>query len=112
MTYDDMEKEFSCNGVTVTRYDYESLPCSMAATMLPDETMQKIAKDTHDYLCDGGWSQEEIDKYLSNGPDEIYDDDPMGEGIQGDFWKYMEKAAIRNGMQYYEDMEADEGRGD
>ena len=36
---DDLEKEFTYKGVTITRYDYESLPSPMAASKLDDKTM-------------------------------------------------------------------------
>ena len=36
---DDMEKEFTYKGVTITRYDYEALPSPMAASKLDDKTM-------------------------------------------------------------------------
>ena len=48
--YDDMEKEFTYKGITITRYDYESLPCPMAASQVDDKCMQKIAYDIYDYI--------------------------------------------------------------
>ena len=36
---DDLEKEFTYKGVTITRYDYEALPSPMAASKLDDKTM-------------------------------------------------------------------------
>ena len=101
---DDMEKEFVCNGVSITRYDYESLPDPMAASQLDDETMQKIACDIYDYLSSANWSDEEISKYLGSHLDDVLDDDWKGDEIKDEFWRYMEKAAIENGMKYYEDM--------
>ena len=101
---DDMEKEFVCKGVSITRYDYESLPDPMAASQLDDETMQKIACDIYDYLSSANWSDEEISKYLGSHLDDVLDDDWKGDEIKDEFWRYMEKAAIENGMKYYEDM--------
>ena len=72
---DDMEKEFVCKGVSITRYDYESLPDPMAASQLDDETMQKIACDIYDYLSSANWSDEEISKYLGSHLDDVLDDD-------------------------------------
>ena len=40
-------KEFSHNGVTITRYDFESMPCSMFAKEIGDDVMQNIAKDAY-----------------------------------------------------------------
>ena len=45
-----MEKEFTYKGITITRYDYESLPCPMAASQVDDKIMQKIAYDIYDYI--------------------------------------------------------------
>ena len=105
---DDLEEEFSCHGVTVSRYDYESLPCPMAASMLDDETMQKIANDIYAYLMSNGWDDRVIDRYLGKSIDEMApEDDRDANMIRDDFWRFMEKAAIDNGMLYYEDMNAE-----
>lgn len=98
------QEEFSCHGVTVSRYDYESLPCPMAASMLDDETMQKIANDIYDYLMSNGWDDRVIDRYLGKSIDEMApEDDRDANMIRDDFWRFMEKAAIDNGMLYYQD---------
>ena len=102
------QEEFSCHGVMVSRYDYESLPCPMAASMLGDETMQKIANDIYDYLMSNGWDDRAIDRFLGRSLDEMApEDDRDANMIRDDFWRFMEKAAIDNGMQYYEDMDAE-----
>jgi hypothetical protein len=107
-SFDDTEKEFTYKGVTITRYDYESLPSPMAASKLDDKTMQNIAVDIYDYLSSAGWEDDEIAKYLGPNLDEVLDDDWKGEQIKDEFWRYMEQAAIENGMKYYEDMPEDE----
>ena len=61
MTYDDTEKEFSYGGVSVTRYDYEALPCPMAATLLSDWKMSRIARDVHDSLTASRASVADVD---------------------------------------------------
>ena len=101
---DELEKEFWYQGLLLTRYDYESMPCPMHATGIDDDTMQKIAKDTCERLIGMGWTQEQVSKYLGEHVDDILDGDSEGDQIKSDFWRYMEKAAIDNGMQYYEDM--------
>ncbi len=107
-SFDDMEKEFTYKGVTITRYDYESLPEPMAASQLDDKTMQRIAYDIYDYLSSAGWGDDEIAKYLGPNLDEVLDDDWKGEQIKDEFWQYMENAALENGMDYYEDLPEDE----
>ena len=102
---DDMEKEFTYKGVTITRYDYESLPDPMAAGDLDDKTMQKIAYDIYDLLVSNGWDDKTIDMYLGRNLDELEDEDNRDANmIKDDFWRFMEQAAIENGMKYYEDM--------
>lgn len=131
----DMERAFRFNGVTVTRQDYESMPCPMFATELSDEVMQKIAKDTYEYLLGNGWEDAQISKYLGDNIgksqerfrahavlDQGYEkfmeslrDVPQptpqerkelieADALEADYWKFMEKAAIENGMRYYEDI--------
>ena len=105
----DLEKEFRYNGVTVTRQDYESMPCSMFATELSDEVMQKIAKETYEWLISIGWEDAQVSKYLADRTKSLEgmktEEQIEADAIEADFWKYMEKVAIENGMRYYEDIE-------
>lgn len=104
----DAEKEFSFGGVTLTRQDYESMPCPMCAEGVDDATMQKIAECTHGYLIGIGWEQRQVDRYLAPGAavsDFEGADEIEADAITADYWRFMEKAAIENGMRYYEDME-------
>ena len=55
-------------------------------------------------MSSAGWEDDEIAKYLGSNLDEVLDDDWKGDAIKDEFWRYMEKAAIENGMKYYEDM--------
>ena len=99
------QEEFSYKGVVISRYDYESLPDPMAASKLDDKTMQKIAEDIYDLLVSNGWDDKTINLYLGRNLDEIEDEDNRDANmIKDDFWRFMEQAAIENGMQYYEDM--------
>ena len=106
--FGDMEREFRAGGVVITRYDYEALPDPMCAVEFSDEEMQKIAQDTYEYLLSNGWSDKEISEYLGDNLDYLNDDNDTAEMIKDDFWRFMEKAAIDNGMKYYEDMGGDE----
>lgn len=134
-TQADLEKKFAFNGVTVTRHDYESMPCSMFATELSDKVMQKIAKETYEWLISNGWDDAQVSKYLGDNigksherfnahavldqgyekfMESIRDVPPPtpqeqkelieADAIESDYWKFMEKAAIENGMRYYEDI--------
>lgn len=96
-------KEFSHRGVTVCRAYYESMPCQMFALEMSDEKMLKIAKDTYDLLISNGWEDGDM-SMIGNG----HDDDSRACMIDGDFWKFMEKAAVENGMIYYEDIKEGE----
>lgn len=102
-----IDKEFSYNGLTVTRYDYEALPDPMAAEEVDDDTMQKIVKEMYYMFLDNGWSDKDIQKYGSD-IDKIYDEEPEGEMFQDEWWKNMEVAACKFGMRYYEDMNDNE----
>lgn len=103
---DDMEKEFTYKGVTITRYDYESLPSPMAASKLPDEQMQEIAKDIYFELVNRGWDEKEIQKYVNNVDDYELSDAEMriADKIRSDWWATMEDVGRFHGMEYYEDL--------
>ena len=103
---DDMEKEFAYKGISITRYDYESLPSPMAASKLSDEKMQEIAKDIYFELVNKGWGENEIQKYANNVDEyELSDADMrIADKIRGDWWEAMEDVARYHGMEYYEDM--------
>ena len=101
---DDTEKEFTYKGITITRYDYESLPYPMAASQVDDKTMMDIAKEIYNLFIDNGWSDIDIQKYGAD-IDEIADDNPEMDMFHDEWWTYMEKAAIKYGMPYYEDMD-------
>lgn len=109
---DDTEKEFTWMGLSITRYDYESLPSPMAATKCPDRMMKAIVKSIYyDLINNCGWSPKDIEKYLAPGVDE-YDfegeEARKADKIKSDFWTYMERAAVSHGMKYYEDMDDEE----
>lgn len=101
-------KEFSHNGVTITRYDFESMPCPMFAKELGDDVMQKIAKDAYEYLIGIGWEDSQVTKYLGARKQKVSEFDATEtiemDAIEADFYQFIEKAAIENGMRYYEDI--------
>lgn len=101
-------KEFSHNGVTITRDDFESMPCPMFAKELGDDVMQKIAKAAYEYLIGIGWEDSQVSKYLGDRKKKASEFDSTEvielDAIEADFWSFIEKAAIENGMKYYEDI--------
>lgn len=105
---DILSKEFSHNGVTITRYDFESMPCPMYAKELGDDVMQKIAKDAYEYLIGIGWEYSQISKYLGDRKHKVSEFNTTEtiemDALEADFWGAIEKAAIENGMRYYEDI--------
>ena len=102
-------KEFSHKGVTITRYDFEAMPCPMFAKELGDDVMQKISKEAYEYLIGVGWEDSQVSKYLGARKQKVSEFDATEtiemDAIEADFWKFIEKAAIENGMRYYEDIE-------
>ena len=102
-------KEFSHNGVTITRYDFESMPCPMFAKELCDDVMQKIAKETYEHLIGIGWEDSQVAKYIGARKQNVSEFDSKEiiefDAIEADFFQFIEKLAIENGMRYYEDIE-------
>lgn len=79
-----LDKEFVVdNHFSISRADYESMPCAMLAWNWSDEKMQELA--------------DRIDARLGS-------DYPNEFEMEDDFWQTMEDEAIRMGMEYYEDM--------
>ena len=101
-------KEFSHKGVTITRYDFEAMPCPMFAKELGDDVMQKIAKEAYEYLIGVGWEDSQVSKYLGARKQKVSEFDATEtiemDAIEADYWQFIEKAAIENGMRYYEDI--------
>jgi len=82
-------KEFKVNEhFSITRDDYEGMPCAMIAFNWSDEKMQDLANKIEQELCP-------------------YDENNE-EGMLDDFWATMENVAVRNGMGYYEDLSDEE----
>lgn len=101
----DLDKEFRHKSVSVTRRDYEGLPCPMAAAKVDDTTMQAIVDDTYGRLLDFCRDDKQMAAALSGRDGAL---DYMSDKIRGKYWEFMEQAAREHGMQYYED----EGDGD
>lgn len=80
-------KKFKINkDFDIRRIDYESMPDPMLAWNWTDTQMSELAKSIAPLLDD-----------YNN-----YDNEDEAED---DFWREMENAAVRMGMEYYEDMD-------
>lgn len=97
----DYLEDFFVNGIKViSRNEYESLPCSMCAIELSDETMQKIANEIYNSMK-VNYGKETAETYFNNF--NVGDED-FTEEVNDFFWKEMEEIALNNGMRYYDDM--------
>lgn len=85
----DYNKEFTYGNITITRNDYECMPCPMNTSSLSDYDMYRLAKAI--YTAMDKWSD-----WLKNGDidQDQYDDQ---------FWESMEYLGLMFGMTYYED---------
>lgn len=84
-----MEKEFTCGNTTITRGDYENMPCPMNTSSLTDEDMQELA-DRIEY---------EMSEYQELLKDKTITEDEY----ETQWWRVMEDLALDFGMTYYED---------
>lgn len=99
-----LNKEFTYKGISITRGDYESMPCPMYAHEFSDEKMEELVKYISDTLrvCYG---YDEMFIANINSNENISDE---VEGFYDRFWLVMETCAIDMNMRYYEDMSDDE----
>ena len=86
-----LDKEFKVNDESsITRGDYEGLPCPMIAFTWTDDNMEALAKNI----------AVELSKYRYSSSDE----ETLQEEKDDAFWKEMENCAVSMGMAYYEDL--------
>ena len=96
-----LKKEFTSNGVILSREDYESMPCAMYAMEFTDEQMQELVEKTANVLsAQYGYTEHEI-SCLEEDSQELED-------YYDAFWREMENIALDMGMRYYEDMTDEE----
>ena len=101
MNNDSLEKEFTSNGVVISREDYESMPCAMYAMEFTDAQMQELVEKIANVLSSQyGYTEYEI-SCLEEDSQELED-------YYDAFWREMENIAIDMGMRYYEDMSDEE----
>lgn len=80
-------KKFKVNkDFDIRRIDYESMPDPMLAWNWTDTQMLELAKSIAPLLDD-------------------YNNYDNEDDAEDDFWREMENAAVRMGMEYYEDMD-------
>lgn len=87
----DYEKEFTCGNTTITRNDYESMPCPMNTSHLTDADMQRLA--------------EAIESEMQNWQNSLKGECIDQERYENVWWSEMEKIGLDFGMTYYEDEE-------
>ena len=101
MSNDSLKKEFTSNGVVLSREDYESMPCAMYAMEFTDNQMQELVNGVADVLSSQyGYTEYEI-SCLEEDSQELED-------YYEAFWREMENIALDMGMRYYEDMSDEE----
>lgn len=97
----ELSKIFRDGPIAISRQDYESMPCPMAALLVSDDGMQAIAWHIHAKMLRDGWSEDQLERML--GSDDDTDDVEM---CNDEFWRTAERAAISFGMKYREDLPA------
>ena len=101
MSNDSLKKEFTSNGVILSREDYESMPCAMYAMEFTDEQMQELVNCVSNVLSSQyGYTEYEISC--------LEEDSIEMEDYYNAFWREMENIALDMGMRYYEDMSNEE----
>ena len=85
----DYEKEFTCGNTTITRCDYEDMPCPMDTSSLSDDEMQRLAEAIEQEM-------ERWKEWLDNG-------DVNQDQYDEAWWESMEHLGLAFGMTYYED---------
>ena len=85
----DYNKEFCYGHITITRNDYECMPCAMNTSSLSDEDMYRLAKTIYTEMYE--WH-----KWLENG-------DVSQDWYDECLWEAMELYGLDAGMTYYED---------
>jgi hypothetical protein len=85
----DYEKEFTCGKTTITRGDYEGMPCPMDTSSLSDDDMQNLAEAIEQEMYK--WQE-----WLDNG-------DVNQDQYDEHWWESMEDLGLDFGMTYYED---------
>lgn len=88
-----LEKEFKVNDeFSITRGDYESMPCQMLAWTWSDDQMKLLAKNIAFELTK--YNYDETSPYLQDEKED-------------NFLREMENCAVKMGMEYYEDFDDD-----
>lgn len=88
-----LEKEFKVNDeFSISRGDYESMPCPMLAWTWSDEQMEELAKNIAVELTNYNYDETSPDYQWRK---------------RDNFWIEMENCAVRLGMEYYEDFDED-----
>jgi hypothetical protein len=86
----DLNKEFKVGfkDYTISRSDYEDMPCPMNTDGFDDEKMKTLAENIG----------AELQQYNFDEQSQYYKDE-----VDDAFWREMENCAVKMGMTYYED---------
>lgn len=101
---EQIDKQFYCNGLSVCRGDYESMPCAMYTAEITDEQMQWLIDTIYDVLISQYYfDEEDVQKYIKG---ELEYDFYLQDDINQAYWTEMEEIAVRHlKMEYYDDIE-------
>lgn len=109
--YNDVDKIFTSGQFSITRQDFESMPCVMMAELCDDETMQNIVKGI-DYFMTTDFKPIELRKFhlfRIGEEDKLTRNEIITcERISCVEFEYMEKLALHYGMRYWEDLTEEE----
>ena len=108
--YTDYEKQFKAGQFTITRGDYLDLPVAMIPEEMSDEQMQKIVDEINgEMIC--RFSENELqllEEYKKCDNNLSEEDSWKASNISEEEFAISERAAVKCGMRYWEDLDDDE----
>lgn len=107
LTDKELNKQFYCKGLSISRMDFECMPCAMYTAEITDEQMQRLIDTVYDILVSQYYFDElDVQMYIH---DELDNDWRLHEDINDAFWREIEGFAVQElHMPYYDDIEFDD----
>mgnify|MGYP003315036231 CR=1 FL=1 len=109
--YTDVDKVFTCGQFSITRQDFEILPCLMLSELCDDETMQKIVDDVCKCMEDT-YTKEELEMYRKfrnyDSCNLTLEEKDYCNDMEDYEFAITEKTAIHYGMRYWDDLSEEE----